>query len=244
MIDISIVVPVYNADRYLEKCIESLLKQTLTNIEIILVNDGSTDKSKDICNEYAKKDTRIKVIHKKNEGVSVARNKGIDFASGKYIMFCDSDDYTELDWCECLYNKISNNKNALVISNYNIHNYRDNKNQIKKKQYYNELKTKIDKSEFYNLYEMNLTNQLWNKIYNLDIIKSKNIRFNEKLSLGEDLIFNLEYLEYVDSDILIENKCLYNYILRNRDSLDNKYYSNLFDIYKLLYESLYKIYNL
>ena len=92
---VSIIVPIYNSEKYMNKCIESILNQTLTEIEIILVNDGSTDNSGKIIDNYAKKDNRIKVIHQQNSGPSVARNKGISTAKGKYIGFVDSDDYIE-----------------------------------------------------------------------------------------------------------------------------------------------------
>ena len=93
---ISIIVPVYQAEKYISKCIESIVNQTYKNLEIILVDDGSTDRSGEICDEYGKKDNRIVVVHNKNKGVSVARNCGLDIATGDYITFVDSDDYIDL----------------------------------------------------------------------------------------------------------------------------------------------------
>lgn len=101
--EISIIVPIYNVEKYLPKCIESILSQTFTNFELILVNDGSKDRSGIICDEYASKDNRIKVIHKENGGVSSARNSGVDLASGKYIGFVDPDDYIKKDMYERLH---------------------------------------------------------------------------------------------------------------------------------------------
>ena len=103
---VSIIVPIYNVEKYLSKCIESILSQTYKNIEIILVDDGSPDNSPQICDEYAKKDDRIIVIHKANGGVSSARNAGIDIATGKYIGFVDPDDYIENNMYELMVNKI------------------------------------------------------------------------------------------------------------------------------------------
>ena len=100
---ISIIVPIYNVELYLEKCIESIINQTYKNLEIILVDDGSTDSCGKICDEYAKKDNRIKVIHKINGGLSDARNKGMEIAKGKYIGFVDGDDYVASDMYETLY---------------------------------------------------------------------------------------------------------------------------------------------
>ena len=101
---ISVIVPVYNVDRYLEICIDSLINQTYDNLEIILINDGSTDDSKLICEKYLKLDKRIKLINQKNKGVSSARNNGIRNSSGEYIVFVDSDDWVDLDYFERLYN--------------------------------------------------------------------------------------------------------------------------------------------
>lgn len=106
---ISVIVPIYNAEQYLEKCIDSIINQTYTNFEIILVNDGSTDNSGSICDEYAKKDSRIRVIHKENGGLSSARNVGLDNANGEYVSFVDSDDWIEQDMLETLYNSCEEN---------------------------------------------------------------------------------------------------------------------------------------
>lgn len=106
MYEISIIVPVYNVEKYIRRCIDSLITQTFKSIEIILIDDGSKDTSGAICDEYALKDERVKVIHKENGGVSSARNVGLDNATGTYIMFCDPDDYVDPTWCEKLYNSI------------------------------------------------------------------------------------------------------------------------------------------
>ena len=100
---VSIIVPVYKVEQYLDSCVHSLLNQTLKDIEIILVDDGSPDKCPIICDLYAQKDTRVKVIHKTNEGLGMARNSGIEFATGEYITFCDSDDYVDLETYETVY---------------------------------------------------------------------------------------------------------------------------------------------
>lgn len=132
-IKVSVVIPIYNAEEYLNKCIDSILEQSLKEIEIILINDGSIDRSGEICDEYAMKDERIRVIHKVNEGVSRARNRGIVEASGKYIMFVDSDDYVNQEYCKCLYDLSEKYKNNLVICGFNMINNRgENVKKIKK----------------------------------------------------------------------------------------------------------------
>lgn len=238
--EISIIVPVYNVDRYLEDCINSILNQSFYNFELILINDGSKDCSGEICDNYASKDKRVKVIHKNNEGVSIARNIGIDMSKGKYIMFCDSDDVVEKDWCRSLYNLYTNNHNSVAVCGFNIINYRNNKSEnifkiFNKDKKINYLKVK----DFYELYDKNLLNYPWNKIYDAKIIKENKIKFEENITLGEDLLFNLKYFEFVKGDIVVLNECKYNYILRDNESLDNKYYKDLFGIYTMLYKSIY-----
>lgn len=236
---ISVIVPIYNVEKYLKKCVDSIINQTYRNLEIILVDDGSTDYSGIICDKYLEIDTRIKVIHLKNSGVSSARNKGIEAASGDYIIFCDSDDYIKETLCEDLKNIILDNKNSFVICGYEIHNER------LKKRYkilfdYNQEKSFLKNKEFFELYEKNLFNYPWNKIFDKNIILKNNIRFDTTLSLGEDMLFNLEYLSYIKEDIVIINKDLYNYVLKESESLDNKFYPNLYDIYNYLFDNLYK----
>ena len=115
---ISIIIPVYNVQDYLKECVDAIINQSYSNIEVILVNDGSTDNSPAICDEYSKKDSRIKVIHKKNEGPAMARNAALDIASGKYLNFIDSDDLIHKDMISILYNNLINNDADISICNY------------------------------------------------------------------------------------------------------------------------------
>ena len=115
---ISVVVPIYNVENYIKKCVDSILSQTYKNLEIILVDDGSPDNCPQICDEYAQKDNRIKVIHKENGGLSDARNAGIDISKGKFITFIDSDDYIEKDYVEVLYNSIKENASDMAIGSH------------------------------------------------------------------------------------------------------------------------------
>lgn len=134
---ISVIVPVYNVEKYIEKCVDSIIIQTYKNLEIILVDDGSPDKCPEICDNYAKKDSRIKVIHKVNGGLSDARNAGLDIASGKYVTFIDSDDYISFDYIEKLYCALVDNGADMslcsfifVDDNYNIITERQNDSPI------------------------------------------------------------------------------------------------------------------
>ena len=111
---ISIIIPVYNVESYLERCVDSVLAQTFEDFEVILVNDGSTDNSPEICDEYLTVDNRIKIIHKDNGGLSSARNSGLDIAKGRYIMFVDSDDWIERNMCQLLYDRIVNTECEMI----------------------------------------------------------------------------------------------------------------------------------
>ena len=112
---ISIIVPVYNVEKYLKTCLDSIINQTYQNLEIILVDDGSTDNSGEICEEYRKTDSRIILIHKENEGLSMARNFGLDIASGDYISFVDSDDFIARNMMEALYNRLLETQSDMAI---------------------------------------------------------------------------------------------------------------------------------
>ena len=116
---LSIIVPVYNVEKYLNRCIESIVNQTYKTIEIILIDDGSSDNSSYLCDEWAKKDSRIKVVHKQNGGVSSARNQGIKVATGEYVQFVDSDDYLDVDFCKNIMSEYSDDID-LVVSGFTI----------------------------------------------------------------------------------------------------------------------------
>lgn len=243
---ISIIVPVYNVEDYISACIDSILNQTFKDFELLLIDDGSTDDSGNICNSYISKDSRVKVIHTKNQGVSKTRNLGIKNAKGKYIMFCDSDDYADKYWCEKLYNTIKNNSNSFILCSYTIHNQRQEYEDIKIK-YIQENKSIItNKRSYFSNYKTTLSASVWNKIYEKEIIMKNNIKFCESLSLGEDKIFNLDYLRCLEDRVIIINDPLYHYILREKESLDYKYYPDMFSIYTKLNKITYddaKLYN-
>ena len=185
---ISIIVPIYNAEEYLVRCIESILKQTFVDYELILIDDGSSDHSSVICDDFSQKDERIKVIHQKNSGVSVARNVGIENAKGKYIMFVDADDYIAPTLCENLLNEINKDVD-LVISGYT-------KVLAKCQEKIStdtivlmgveELRNNFD---FY--FQIPLLNSPCAKLYKIEQLRD--LRFEPAISMGEDLIFNLKY---------------------------------------------------
>lgn len=211
---VSIVIPVYNAEKYIEKCLKSVINQTLKKIEIIIINDGSKDKSEEIIREIAKKDSRIKFITRENKGVGPTRNEGIELANGEYIIFIDSDDVIEPNMCEIMYNKAKKNDVDIVICNSNIIK---NGKILRKEERNEDIKVNISSvSNFLNTYYHNklYENRVWDKMFRLSIIKENNIQFGDlKKITGEDLFFGITILPYCKKVIFIKEK-LYNYYIR------------------------------
>lgn len=230
---ISIIVPVFNAETTLKRCIESLVTQTYRNIEILLIDDGSTDCSLSICKEYANIDNRIQVISQTNKGVSVTRNVGLDAACGDYIMFCDSDDWVEPDWCYTMLNNFDD-KNFIMCGEYI-----EGKQEIfpQKVCADNNAKEKVKRTEFYSL-RNKMFNVPWNKIFLKSVIDYNRIRFSEKLTNGEDLLFNVNYLSCIPGNIILLEKCCYHYTLPNENSLSRKVPSDYFEQCNFLLNSL------
>lgn len=229
---VSIIVPIYNVEKYLGRCMESLLNQTLKDIEIIMVDDGSPDNCPIMCDEYAQKDKRIKVIHKKNAGLGYARNSGLEIATGEYVAFVDSDDFVELTMYERLYSMATTYDADTVYCGF--YKWYDNKKCIKYKQV--EKIQQFKNTEVINLlldfiasdhstktdwkYEMSV----WHSLYSRKIIYSNHLLFkSERELLSEDLPFQLIYLRHAHNVIYIP-ETLYYYCLNNTNSLTHSSY--------------------
>lgn len=210
---ISVIVPVYNVEKYIHRCIDSIIEQTYENTEIILVDDGSPDNCPKICDEYEKKDKRIKVIHKKNGGLSDARNVGIEASKGKFICFIDSDDYIEKNYIKKMYESIIKNNSDIAICNYN-------------RVYYDKtMPCEVNEFNTINF----ITPAAWNKLYKKDLFK------NIKYPVGmyyEDLGTIPKLLMSGIKYCFVEDY-LYNYI-QNTNSIMHKSNDKIFDIYKVL----------
>lgn len=230
---ISIIVPIYNCIRSLPRCIGSIQHQTFTDWELLLVDDGATDGSSFLCDQFASSDNRIRVLHKSNGGVSSARNMGLDHAKGEYVMFCDSDDWVEPDWCEQLYLAAVENLGRHPVCNY----YRSapDLEMINREVQCQAVKERIAKEDFFSLNQYELLGIPWNKIFRRTILEENHIRFRPDLSLGEDLIFNLDYLHYLMDGFVFVNRPLYHYTVGSLDSLSSKYYPDLAGIYRKIY---------
>ena len=241
MYKVSVIIPVYNAEKYLKKCIDSVLSQTLKEIEIILVNDGSTDKSGIICDEYAAKYQNIKVFHQNNMGASTARNVALNAATGEYIGFVDSDDYISNDMYKQLYDIANTKQIDIVTCNFNyVKN--DLVTQGKVVLPENEV---IDQEKIRTLVSTaNKNHLLWfavKSIYKSSIIKENNILYHEELTSGDETPFVLECLLCAKTMYYI-NVAHYFYVQSPNSITRIKYKENLLDKLQNLYSVKDKIY--
>ena len=216
---ITVIIPVYNVEKYLEKCLKSILEQDYNNLEILLIDDGSTDNSSKILDDYAKIDGRIKVIHKANDGVSSARNIGLKYAKGKYICFADSDDYLSKDYVSYLYNLILKYDADISLTTKMFGNF--NEKQIRKDSHevYNGIKT----TEFILTYKIPIG--VYCKLFKTSLIVNKNIFFNEDLFIGEGFNFNVDCFQRANK-VAIGNKKIYYYRRDNSTSATTVFSKN------------------
>lgn len=222
---ISIVVAVYNAEKTLKKCVDSLLNQTYNNIEIILVNDCSKDNSLDICNEYSKANDNVKVIsNDRNSGVSATRNNGINNSTGEYICFVDSDDYVESNYIEVLYYYYQK-YNTVPICGFVYH---DEYNHAKPVKYsWSGDEGLVSLGEAFKLKSELYLTALWNKLFDRRLIIDKNIKFDINISVGEDLRFSVEYFDKNNiSEVSVLKSPLYHYMKLSDNSLMSNFVDN------------------
>lgn len=214
---VSVIIPIYNAEKKLNRCINSVLNQTYSNIELLLIDDGSTDTSAQICIKYTQIDNRVRYIHKKNEGAASARNLGIKKAKGEYIQFVDSDDYIAPDMTESLYNSIVNNNSDLSICGMISYTaYSRNETIFKKDKGISIYEFASYVCKYYHL---GILHSCWNKLYKKSLVTSQ---MNPKYRWGEDYIFNLEYLTNVKTLSIID-KALYYYDCTDESITRGKY---------------------
>lgn len=225
---VSVIVPIYNSKNYLKKCVLSILNQTYTNIEVILIDDGSSDGSSKICDDFAKQDHRVKVIHIPNGGVSNARNVGIQHATGEYIALVDSDDYIDKEFLEVHVKGIQKNSSDLCVSALNTEHL-GRSFEIHIAPDYEE--------ELLFLFQSFLLFGPMVKLYRSEFIRKHQISFPKGISYGEDLLFNLDYLSVIDRICYI-NQCGYHYVLDNTESLSRKVRWNMFDNEMMLHQRL------
>lgn len=220
---VSVIVPVYKVEDYLDECVKSIVNQTYSNIEIILVDDGSPDKCPQMCDEWAAKDERIIVIHKHNAGVSSARNEGLKVATGEWIWFVDSDDSVCEEALEEIVSK-SDSDIDLIIFNCNIDSL-----YIKDEKFFDE-----------HYFKYHFGFEAWNKLYNKAIVDNNNLRFDTEETIGEDLLFNITYYQFAEKYLFISKK-YYNYNIRETSAMHSNTSKRL-DQQLSLYSKIYEIY--
>ena len=222
---VTVVVPVYNAEKYIDRCIESIVNQTYANLEIILVDDGSPDKCPQMCDEWAKKDSRIKVVHKENAGAGMARNTGIENASGGYILFVDSDDYIHLktvEKCICSFEK--SQLDVVMFGRFSVSADGLIKEEpvVTDEYYFSGSQVLNDILPGLFVHERGIGISSCSKMYNLQLIKENNIKYkSEREILSEDAIFNLELFAFVKSVTIIPEN--FYYYFKNESSFSRSY---------------------
>lgn len=248
MVKLSVVVPIYNVEKYIGECIESICSQTLKELQVILVDDGSPDNSGKICDEYAAKDDRIEVIHKKNGGVGAARNDGLAIAKGEYIIFVDSDDYVPAEAYEKMYNKAKETDADIVIADiYRVIDGKDVYSKFYQKPFVTKERDFIDKliqADFYKTYcpmpaekgpEFGYGGP-WNKIVKRDLLIKNNITFDVSVKgIFDDIIYTAYILAAANCIAYINEPVYYYRILDN--SITQTYKSNMLEINNAIFES-------
>lgn len=245
MVKVSIIVPVYNVEKYIERCLKSLVNQTLKEIEILIINDNTPDNSMSICEEYAKNDDRIKIYSKENEGLGLTRNYGIERATGEYIAFVDSDDYVSENMCEVLYNTAKKHDADIV---YGGIYYDDNNGNIKKKECVTKetiwegekvksllldfIATKPEEP-----LDTIMEVSVWKALFKKSIFDKYNIRFvSERQFISEDVIFDIDF--FMKSNYIVAiPECVYYYCV-NPNSLSKVFRTDRFKKVKILYDEI------
>ncbi|MDY5213026.1 glycosyltransferase family 2 protein [Intestinibacter sp.] len=239
----SVIVPIYNVERFVQQCIDSILGQTYGDFELILVNDGSTDKCPEICNVYAELDKRIRVIHKPNGGLVSARNAGVLVAKGEYVVYVDGDDWVEENWLETLNNLIKKYKPDII--NYGAYKSSDGKYENLKtanfEGFYDEVALKEEIVPYllydkrFSFFSFGILPAVWSKAIKTDILK-ENICKEEKITFGEDVACTYNCIMQAKT-FFATKECLY-YYRQNRESMTKAYDSKRFERVKILFDYL------
>ncbi len=217
---ISIIIPIYNAERYLRNCIESVLSQSFKDFELLLINDGSTDSCGQICDKYATKDDRVSVFYTKNQGVSSARNFGLNKAKGEWIYFADSDDIVLEHAFENMMHHISNYVDY-VIGGYKVYNEEEDcVYKVEKER--NVLITKKEAiMEMFAPIDYRYQGYLWNKLFKLSVIRAFSLSFKPNIKFNEDRLFNVEYLCKITGKVYYSTIPIYKYYERSTSAMSS-----------------------
>lgn len=247
---ISIIIPVYNAEKYLPQCLDSIIHQTYSNLEIICINDASTDGSLKILNQFAQGDRRVYVVDKPNEGVSRARNSGLQMATGQYVMFVDADDWIDADTCEKSLAAMDNNQADIVMWSY-VSEYGTSRSPktifpencvFDRREVLNKLHRRLIGIVAEELEHPELADSIspvWGKLYKRSLIEQSGATFIDLAEIGtyEDGMFNLETFFYANKVVYLK-QCLYHYRRNNTASVTSGYREELFDLWQNLYQRM------
>ena len=242
---LTIIVPIYNCEKHITRCLDTICNQTYRNIEIVLVDDGSTDNSYKICLKYQNMDKRIRLYKQKNSGASSARNFGLSVMSGEYFTFVDSDDYLEETMVEEFVDRINETKADYLICGFTIEKNDSRGNLVARTEkpvddIVIDSRKKIA-AGIIKLVENEQINAPWCKCIRSNIIRENQIRMQEDLKLQEDLHFNINVLKFVDKFASLE-KSLYYYSIGSKDSLTARYFDNKFEMIDRVHNSLVSFY--
>ncbi len=215
---ISVIVPVYNVDQYLSRCIDSILAQTFTDFELLLIDDGSPDNSGKICDEYAEKDSRIRVFHKENGGVSSARNVGLDNARGEWVYFSDADDIIKTDGLQLLFDGVKEGV-RFIMAGYEIYDETGSFVYGCKK-YISQIVTSNDCLLYmFKPIDYSYHGYLWCKLFHTQIIRDAALRFDKDISFNEDRLFIVQYLCVNKAKCFYTTVPVYNYYIRENSAM-------------------------
>lgn len=217
MAAISVIVPVYNTEQYLPRCLDSILSQSFTDFELLLIDDGSTDDSGTICDAYAEKDSRIRVFHKENGGVSSARNMGVDNAKGEWVFFMDSDDELIPEGLLTLVDGTSDTVD-MVMAGYEVVDNEGNPSYSINKREFRVIKVADGVMEMYSPRDYRFQGYLWCKLFRHSVIKDKQIRFSQDLVFSEDRLFVTQYICSIDA-IYYTTVPVYRYFERQESTM-------------------------
>jgi len=228
---ISVIIPVYNVAHYLSRCLDSVINQTYCNLEILVIDDGSTDNSATIISQYAHKDTRIRTFNKTNGGLSSARNVGLQNITGQYVGFVDSDDWIEPRMYEILYNRIKDKNTQIAISGFYTSTDDSSFPRINKSQIPDDILSAKDMMEY--IFRLDIYNAfhivVWNKLYNADVFNKHGCTFNENIKFSEDVIFTPNVLFTKNCTGTYIHTPLYHYYQRSNSLMRSKSVKNKFD---------------
>lgn len=230
---ISVIVPVYNVEKYLNRCVDSICSQTYDNLEIILVDDGATDHSGDMCDAFAAADKRITVIHKKNGGLSDARNAGLAVASGAYVCFFDSDDWVEADVLGKAHKALIESDADVAIWGFSK-DFVDAQESVLRSEILNKSACVCSKAnkEYFQFADdsgLAMIGYAWNKLYRRSILMEKGLEFEKGVSLVEDMLFNAQAISAAKAIVFVDTIGTH-YMQRERETLGAKFYPNFYEL--------------